>query len=321
VTGLPTRAGAHGATLLGFGEHRPAHVVTNDDLSRVMDTNDTWIRERTGIAERRHAGPGETVVSMGTNAAAKALASAGISGGDVDLVLLASCSMTRPIPGGAASVAAALGATRAGAVDVNAACAGFCYALSWAADAVRAGSAERVVVIGSERLTTWLDLTDRGTAIIFGDGAGAAVVGRSDVNGIGPVVWGSDGTRADAIRVPDDGETVTMDGPGVFRWATTAMAEVAANACAAAGLAPSDVAAFVPHQANARIVDSLARQLGIPEQRVAHDIVDMGNTSSASVPLAISRLLGEGRVAPGEPMLLVAFGAGLTYAAQVVNAP
>jgi 3-oxoacyl-[acyl-carrier-protein] synthase-3 len=320
VTSLPTRAGARGARVLAFGEHRPAKVVTNDDLSQVMETNDTWIRERTGIATRRYASPDETVVSMGAAAAAKALAQSGIEGSDVDLVLLASCSMTRSIPGGAASLGTLVGATRAGAVDVNAACAGFCYALSWAADAVRNGSARHVVVVGSERLTTWLDPTDRGTAIIFGDGAGAAVVGPAEDNGIGPVVWGSDGTRADAIRVPDDGAYVGMDGPGVFRWATTEMAAVARDACAAAGLAPSDIKAFVPHQANLRIVDSLARQLGIDGDRVARDIVDMGNTSSASVPLAIARLVDEGRVAPGDPMLLVAFGAGLTYAAQVVNA-
>jgi 3-oxoacyl-[acyl-carrier-protein] synthase-3 len=320
VTSLPTRAGARGARVLAFGEHRPARVVTNDELSLRMDTNDAWIRERTGIAARRYAAPDETVVSMGAAAAAKALAQSGIEASEVDLVLLASCSMTRPIPGGAATLATTIGATRAGAVDVNAACAGFCYALSWAADAVRNGSARHVVVVGSERLTTWLDPADRSTAIIFGDGAGAAVVGPSDDNGIGPVVWGSDGTRADAIRVPDDGAYVGMDGPGVFRWATTEMAEVARNACAAAGLEPSEIKAFVPHQANLRIVDSLARQLGIDGDRVARDIVDMGNTSSASVPLAIARLVGEGRVAPGDPMLLVAFGAGLTYAAQVVLA-
>jgi 3-oxoacyl-[acyl-carrier-protein] synthase-3 len=318
---LPVAAGRGGARLLAFGDYRPARVVTNDDLALTMDTSDAWIRERTGIVTRRFASDEDTVVSMGTAAAAKALAHSGIDARDVDLVLLASCSMTRQIPGGAASVATALGASRAGAVDVNAACAGFCYALSWAADAVRAGSATHVVVIGSERLTTWLDMNDRSTAIIFGDGAGAAVVGPSDVNAVGPVVWGSDGARAESIRIPDDGDTIAMDGPGVFRWATTEMAEVARNACAAAGLAPSEIAAFVPHQANVRIVDSLARQLGIDSDRVARDIAEMGNTSSASVPLAVSRLVEEGRVTPGDPMLFVAFGAGLTYAAQVVLAP
>jgi 3-oxoacyl-[acyl-carrier-protein] synthase-3 len=320
VTGLPVRSGATGARVLAYGEHRPAKLVTNDDLALVMDTNDAWIRDRTGIATRRHAAPEETVVSMAVSAGGKALAASGIEPADVDLVLLASCSLTRPIPGGAAEVATLLGSPRAGAVDVNAACAGFSYSLSWAADAIRGGSARTVVVIGSERLTTWLDPTDRGTAIIFGDGAGAAVVTASDVNGVGPVVWGSDGAKADAIRVPDDAQYVGMDGPGVFRWATTAMADVARDACAAAGLEPSDVAAFVPHQANLRIVDSLARQLGIEPERVARDIVEMGNTSGASIPLALSRLVSEGRVAPGDPMLLVAFGAGLTYAAQVVLA-
>jgi 3-oxoacyl-[acyl-carrier-protein] synthase-3 len=321
VTALPTRPGGGGARLLAFGAHRPARVVTNDDLARTLDTSDAWIRERTGIQARRFADESETVVSMAASAAAKAIATSGVAPEDVDLVLLASCTMTRSIPGGAASLATAVGATRAGAVDLNAACAGFCYALSWAADAIRGGSARHVLVAGSERLTTWLDQTDRGTAVIFGDGAGAAVVGPGETNGVGPVVWGSDGTRADAIRVPDDGAYIGMDGPGVFRWATTEMAEVARNACAAAGLAPSDVKAFVPHQANLRIVDSLARQLGIDGDRVARDIADMGNTSSASVPLAIARLVDEGRVDPGDPMLLIAFGAGLTYAAQVVLAP
>jgi 3-oxoacyl-[acyl-carrier-protein] synthase-3 len=318
---LPVGAGAPGARLLGFGDYRPARVVTNDDLALTMDTSDAWIRERTGIATRRFAAAEDTVVSMGVAAAAKALAASGIDPGDVGLVLLASCSLTKPVPGGAGSLATAIGATRAGAVDVNAACSGFCYGLSWAADAIRAGSARYVLVVGSERLTTWLDMTDRSTAIIFGDGAGAAVVGPAEDNGIGPVVWGSDGTRADAIRVPDDRDTLVMDGPGVFRWATTEMAQVARNACAAAGLAPSEVAAFVPHQANLRIVDSLARQLGIDPDRVARDIVDMGNPSGASIPLAVSRLVDEGRVAPNDPLLLVAFGAGLTYAAQVVTSP
>jgi len=318
VRSLPFAPAVSGARVAGYGDYRPAKVVTNDDLSLVMDTNDAWIRERTGIATRRHAAPDETVASMAVEASAKALASAGVAAADVDLVLLASCSLAKPVPGSAATVAHALGAARAGAVDVNAACAGFCYGLSWAADAVRSGSARTVLVAGSERLTTWLDPTDRGTSIIFGDGAGAAVVTASDDNGIGPVVWGSDGGKADAIRIDD--EYVLMDGQGVFRWATTAMASVAREACDKAGVDVADVAAFVPHQANLRIVESLARQLGVDPERVARDIVDMGNTSGASVPLAICRLLDEGRVSPGDPMLLVAFGAGLTYAAQVVLA-
>ena len=315
---LPAAPAVRGARVVAYGDHRPATVVTNDDLSRVMDTNDAWIRERTGIVTRRHAGPEETVASMAVAASAKALANAGIAAADVDLVLLASCSLTRPVPGSAALVATELGAARAGAVDLNAACAGFCYGLSWAADAIRSGSASTVLVVGSERLTTWLDPADRNTSIIFGDGAGAAVVTAAEDNGIGTVVWGSDGAKADAIRIDD--EWIVMDGQGVFRWATTAMASVARAALDAAGIEPSEVAAFVPHQANLRIVDSLARQLGIAPGRVARDIVDMGNTSGASIPLAICRLLDEGRVSPGDPMLLVAFGAGLTYAAQVVLA-
>ena len=314
---LPVAPAARGARVVGYGDHRPATIVTNDDLSRFVDTNDAWIRERTGIVTRRHAGPGETVESMAVAASAKALANAGIDAGDVDLVLLASCSLPRPVPGVAATVASELGAVRAGAVDLNAACAGFCYGLSWAADAIRAGSASTVLVAGSERLTTWLDPSERNTSIIFGDGAGAAVVTASDENGVGTVVWGSEGDKAAAIRIDD--ASIVMDGPGVFRWATTSMAAVSRAALDAAGVGADEVT-FVPHQANLRIVDSLARQLGIPGNRVARDVVDMGNTSGASVPLAICRLLDEGRVSPGDPMLLVAFGAGLTYAAQVVLA-
>ena len=313
---LPVRAGANGVRLLAFGDHRPSRVVSNDDLA-VAD--DAWVRDRTGIVTRRYAAGDETVVTMGTAAGAKALAASGVDPSDVGLVLLASCTLTRPVPGGAASVASALGAVRAGAVDVNAACAGFCYALSWAADAIRGGSARHVLVVGSERLSGWVDPDDRNTAILFGDGAGAAVVGPAETNGIGPVVWGSDGTQAGAIRI--DGDALAMDGPAVFRWATSAMTAVARDACAAAGVEPSDIAAFVPHQANLRIVDSLARQLGIAPERVARDVVDAGNTSAASIPLALCRLRDEGRVAPGDPVLLVAFGAGLTYAAQVVTAP
>ncbi len=318
---LPLRYGASGARLLGVGDHRPAGVLTNEHLAGLVDTSDTWIRERTGIVTRRIASGDETVVTMGASAGAKALAAAGLDPADVDLVLLASCTMPTPLPGGAASIAHALGIPRAGATDLNAACAGFCYALGWAADAVRGGSARHVLVVGSERLSSWLDWGDRATCVIFGDGAGAVVVGAAPTNGIGPVVWGSDGSRHTAIEVPEDSPYVRMDGPAVYRWATTEMTRVCRDACAAAGVAPADLGAFVPHQANLRIIDSLARALGVPEDRVARDIADMGNTSSASVPLALARIRDEGRVEPGEPVLLVGFGAGLTYAGQVVCAP
>ncbi len=306
---------------MGLGEHRPPGVLSNHELAGIVDTSDEWIRERTGIVTRRVAADEETVVAMAASAGIKAVADSGVDLADVDLVLLASCTMPTPLPGGAASVAYAVGARRAGAVDVNAACAGFCYALAWAADAVRGGSARHVLVVGSERLSSWVDWSDRATCVIFGDGAGAAVVGPAAANAIGPVVWGSDGVRSTAIEVPEAGRHIRMDGTSVFRWATTEMVRVARDACAAAGLAPSELAAFVPHQANLRIVESLARSLGVPPDRVARDVVEMGNTSAASVPLALTRLRDAGRIAPGDPVLLVAYGAGLTSAGQVVCAP
>jgi 3-oxoacyl-[acyl-carrier-protein] synthase-3 len=307
--------------LLGLGQHRPPRLVTNDDLTATLDTDDRWIRDRTGIAARRIAADDAGVVSMATDASAKALADAGVDPTDVDLVVVATCTMPTAIPGAAAQVATGVGATRAGAFDVNAACAGFCYGLSVAADAVRSGTARHVVVVGAEKLSDWVDWSDRRSAILFGDGAGAAVVGPAadgQASGIGPVVWGSDGARANLIDVPVGGK-LRLDGPAVFRWATTSLADVARAACTAAGIEPSDLAAFVPHQANMRIVEVVARRLGATQAVVADDITDTGNTSAASVPLALGRLRDEGRVAKGDRALLLAFGAGLTWAGQVVD--
>lgn len=311
------------ARIAAIGEHRPAGVLTNDDLSaRGLDTSDEWIRTRTGIASRRIAGDAETVITMGTAAAAKALAEAGVSGGDIDLLVLATCSMRNAIPGGAARIATAIGAPGIGAFDLNAACGGFSYALSVAADAVRCGSAERVVVVGSEKLSDWIDWADRGTCILFGDGAAAVVVEPATEMGIGPVAWGSDGDGHGLVGVPAGDWAIRMDGQAVFRWATTQLAPVARRACELAGMSTDDLAAFVPHQANARIVDALARALKLPPSVVvAHDIAETGNTSSASVPLALSRLVAGGQVKSGDPALLLAFGAGLTYAGQVVRVP
>jgi len=306
--------------VLALGEYRPSRSVPNSELPEALDTDDNWIRERTGIAARRIAGEDETVVSMAAAAAAKALATAGVDPADVDLVILASCSMPTPVPGGAARVGHLIGATTAGAFDINAACAGFCYGLSLAADAVRAGSARRVVVVGAEKLSDWTDWTDRRTAILFADGAGAAVVGGAAKPGIGPVVWGSDGRMAELIEIPVGGQ-LQMDGQAVFRWATTALAAVARKACASAGIPPEALAAVVPHQANLRIITSLARQIGAPDAVVADDIVESGNTSSASIPLALSRLVADGRVRSGEPALLLGFGAGLTWAGKVIEVP
>lgn len=309
-----------GARILAFGEHRPSRVVANHELPPQLDVDDGWIRERTGIRARRLAATDETVVTMAADAAGKAVATAGVDPLDVDLVILASCSMPTQIPGGSAQVAHALGARRAGAFDLNAACAGFCYGLSIAADAVRAGSARTVVVVGSEKLSDWTDWTDRRSAILFGDGAGAAVVGASSDVAIGPVVWGSDGSLADLIGVPVGGK-LGLDGPAVFRWATTTLGAIARQACDAAGVAPADLELVVPHQANLRIVTAIARQLGTTGATVADDIVDTGNTSAASIPLALARMSADGRARSGDRALLLGFGAGLTWAGQVIAVP
>jgi 3-oxoacyl-[acyl-carrier-protein] synthase-3 len=306
--------------ILGLGEYRPSRTVPNNDLPATLDTNDAWIQQRTGIARRQFAGADETVVSMAAAASTKALADAGVDPDRVGLVILASCTMPQQIPGGSAQVAGAIGAGRAGAYDLNAACAGFCYALGAASDAVRAGSAEYVVVAAAERLSDVLDFTDRGSAILFGDGAGAVVVGPSDTPGIGPVVSGSDGSGAALIDTTEAGY-IRLDGPAVFRWATTALSQVAIDVCAAAGVSPPELAAFVPHQANLRIINAIARQIGMTDVAIADDIVDAGNTSSASIPLALARLRREGKVAAGDRALTLAFGAGLTWAGTVITVP
>ena len=310
-----------GVRLLGVGGYLPSTVLTNAELETMVHTSDEWILERTGIATRHIAAAEETVASMAVEAGAKAIAASGVDARDIDLVLSATCSMPYAVPGAAATIADALEIPAPGACDVNAGCASFTYALAWAADAIRAGSARRVLVTGSEKISPYIDYSDRTVCIIFGDGAGAAVVAADDRGGVGPVVWGSDGAQARAIEVPSGEAFLRMDGMTVFRWATSQMVDVARRACAAAGVATTDLAAFVPHQANLRIVDSLARSLKIADDRVARNVVDTGNTSAASVPLALTRLVEEGRVPSGEPVLLMAFGAGLTYAAQVVNSP
>jgi 3-oxoacyl-[acyl-carrier-protein] synthase-3 len=310
-----------GTKILGFGGYQPDNVVTNDDLAKVVDTNDEWIRTRVGIQSRRFAGDDETVVDMAEVAGAKALAASGLEPHDVDLVIVATCSTESPMPNAAASVASRLGIPAPGAYDLNAACAGFCYGIGAASDSVRAGSARNVLVIGAEKMTSWVDQKDRSTCIIFADGAGAAVVGPNETAGIGPVIWGSAGDQAQKIIIEGRNGKLWQDGQAVFRWATTAMPPIAIEACRRAGVTPADITAFVPHQANLRIIESIARKIGIPRDRVADDIIHAGNTSSASIPLALSRMAEQGRLQPGTPALLIAFGAGLSYAAQVVTVP
>jgi 3-oxoacyl-[acyl-carrier-protein] synthase III len=317
--------GSPGARILAFGDYQPARVLTNDELAVTVDTTDEWIRSRVGIASRRIAAPDETVADMAVAAAGKALAGSGLSPADIDLVIVATCTPEAPIPNTAATVARRLGIAAPGAYDLNAACAGFCYALANASDAVRAGSARHVLVIGAEKLSQWVDWTDRSTCIIFADGAGAAVVGPvaepDSAPGIGPVVWGSAGEMADLIAIKDRNSFIVQEGQAVFRWATTALHPVARKACELAGVDPTELAAFVPHQANLRIIEAIARKLGAPQAKVANDIVTAGNTSSASIPMALSRMIERGEIPSGAPALLIGFGAGICYAAQVITLP
>jgi 3-oxoacyl-[acyl-carrier-protein] synthase-3 len=307
--------------VLAFGHYQPANVVTNDELAKTIDTNDEWIKSRVGIAERRFASPTESEIDLAVQAGGKAMAASGLSAGDIDLVIVATCTMETQIPNAAGRVANRLGIGAPGAYDLNAACAGFCYALAAAGDAVRAGSATNVLVIGTEKFSNWLDWTDRSTAVIFADGAGAAVVGPSDAPGIGPVVWGSAGDKSDAIIIKDRNSFLQQEGQTVFRWATTALYPVAKQACERAGVDPAELAAFVPHQANLRIIESIARRLGADNAVIARDIVHAGNTSAASIPLALSRMIERGEVASGGLALLFGFGAGLTFAGQVIEIP
>ncbi|MGI8720621.1 MAG: beta-ketoacyl-ACP synthase III [Geodermatophilaceae bacterium] len=319
---LNLRAGATGARILGFGDYRPRRIVTNEEISQRVDTDDEWIRTRVGISERRFAGDGESVVDMSVAAAGKALATSGVLAQDIDTVIVATCTPPAPIPGLAPEVAHRLAIGAPGAYDLNAACAGFCYGLSAAADAIRSGSSQYALVIGAERLTDWTDQDDRGTCIIFGDGAGAAVVAASDSPGIGPVVWGSDGEKSRAISVADRFSYMEMDGRSVYRWATTRLADSARRACELAGVDIEDIDAFVPHQANLRIVDSMVKTLKFrADIAVARDIVTSGNTSSASIPLALTAMIERGEVKTGDTALLLGFGAGLSYAGQVIICP
>jgi 3-oxoacyl-[acyl-carrier-protein] synthase-3 len=310
------------AALSGIGAHRPATTVDNCDIAQRLDSTDGWIRERSGIVTRGIAGTEETVVVMAASAAGKAMAAAGVGLADVGLVLVASCTLTQAVPGAAARVASALGLSAPGALDLGAACAGFTYGLSLAADTVRCGTADHVLVIGSEKFSDIVDPYDRSTAFLFGDGAGAAVVSLSDTDGISPAVWCSDGAQAQVLRTLGSPPVLHMEGQAVYRWATTLLPHLARRTCARAGVDLADLAAVVPHQANLRITEALVRVLRLPPHVVvARDVVDSGNTSAASIPLALARLLERGEVRSGDRVLLLGFGAGLTAAGQVVRCP
>jgi 3-oxoacyl-[acyl-carrier-protein] synthase III len=329
---LTEPSGSRHAGILGYGAYRPERVVTNAEICRHIDSSDEWIRERSGIVTRRFAAEDETVVDMGLEASRLALKSAGLAAGDVDAVIVATITHPYQTPAAATIIADRLGATPAPAFDVSAACAGFTHGVALANDMVRGGSASRVLVVGVEKLSDFTDSLDRSSAFIFGDGAGAVVIGPTDSPGIGPTVWGSDGAQWEAIAQKhswlhlrggsSDWPALRMAGQTVFRWAVWQMAPVARKALDAAGVRAEDLDAFIPHQANVRIIDAMAKQLGLPAHvPVARDIADTGNTSAASIPLAMDRMLAEGQAPHGGLALLIGFGAGLSYAAQVVVLP
>jgi len=329
---LSTTTGTAYARIWGVGGYRPDRVVTNDEICEHIDSSDEWIRERSGIITRRYAAPTESVVDMASAAALEALKATGLTASQIDTVIVATVTHPYQTPGAAPMVAERIGATPAAAFDISAACAGYCHGISLANDMVRGGSAKFVLVIGVEKLSDFTDKTDRGSAFIFGDGAGAAIVGPSDFPGISPTVWGSDGAkwqtisqRNSWIEVRDhqvEWPAITMQGQSVFRWAVYSMAPIAQAALDQAGIKADDLDAFIPHQANMRIIDALVKKLKLPEHiAIARDIAETGNTSAASIPLATQRMLDSGEAPHGGLALQIAFGAGLVYAAQVVVLP
>ena len=318
--------------IYAYGAARGEVSVPNDDLIGPIDSSDEWIRQRTGIITRTRALPETTAIELATDAAADAIAKSGIDPQQIDAVIVATVSNPKQTPSVSAIVADRVGANPAAAFDLNAACAGFAYGVAQADALIRAGAAHYVVVVGAEKLSDIVDPTDRSISFLLGDGAGAVVIGPSDTPGIGPTVWGSDGSKAEAVGMNGtltqfrDGEvpwpTLRQEGPTVFRWAVWEMVKVARQALEAAGVEASDLAAFVPHQANMRIIDEFAKQLKLPDTVViGRDIETTGNTSAASIPLATHRLLEEHPELSGGLALQIGFGAGLVFGAQVVVLP
>ncbi|WP_351222858.1 beta-ketoacyl-ACP synthase III [Streptomyces sp. NPDC002133] len=313
-----------GTRIAALGHYQPARVLTNDDLAALVDTSDEWITSRVGIRTRHVAGPDEPVDELAAHAAAKALASAGLAPADIDLVLVATSTATDRSPNTAARVAARLGMTSPAVMDLNVVCAGFTHALATADHAVRAGSATRALVIGADKMSDVADWTDRSTCVLVGDGAGAAVVEACEGDaapGIGPVLWGSVPEMGNAVRIEGTPPRFTQEGQSVYRWATTQLPPIARAVCERAGVAPEDLAAVVLHQANLRIIEPIAQRIGAVNAVVARDVVESGNTSAASIPMALSKLVERGEVVPGAPALLFGFGGNLSYAGQVVYCP
>lgn len=324
------------ASILSVGIYRATNLVPNSEIVEKIDSTDEWIQQRTGIESRRFADKNISVVDMGTAAAIQAIERAGISADDVDVVIMASISYPHQTPSGASGIATNIGAHKAAAFDLSAACAGFTYGVGLANDLVRGGTAKHVLVIGAEKLSDFTNPTDRATAFIFADGAGAVVVGPSKEQGIGPTAWGSDSDQRDAITMSswlDFKDTdapantiawpdIVQEGQRVFRWAVFSVSKAGTKAIELAGITPSDLKAFVPHQANLRIIESMAKDMKLsPDVLIADDIRTNGNTSAASIPLAMDALLQAHPEMHGQLALIIGYGAGLAYAAQVVKLP
>ncbi|MEV1169329.1 beta-ketoacyl-ACP synthase III [Nonomuraea sp. NPDC049784] len=311
----------NGSRLVATGHYQPAKILTNEDLATMVDTSDEWISKRVGIRTRHVAGPEESVADLAGHAAAKALAASGLDASDIDLLLIATCTQTERAPNVASRVAAKLGVPGAALMDVGVSCSGFTHALALADHTIRAGAATNALVVGVDKMTAVTDWTDRTTCVLTGDGAGAAVVSAAAEAEIGPVVWGSAPELGTAVRIEGTPTRFSQDGQTVYRWATTQLPDIARRACERGGVRPEDLAAVVFHQANLRIIEPVAAKLGAVNAIVARDVVESGNTSAASVPLALSKLLERGEVRRGAPMLLFGFGGNLSYAGMVVRCP
>ena len=336
MSAIKSAAGPAGARILSVGSYRPRRVVTNEEIIGRIDSSDEWIRERSGIVSRRWAAAGETVIDMAEAASRVAIERAGLTGGEIDAVIVATVTHLYQTPSAASLLAHRLGTAGPMALDVSAACAGFSHGVGLANDMIRAGSAGTVLVVGTEAMSNITNMHDRGSAFIFGDGAGAVVIGGSPRTGIGPTVWGSDGSRWDAIRQDRPWDefhelgqaqpgqaawpTLQMAGPTVFRWAVWEMSPVARKALDAAGVTPADLTAFIPHQANVRIIDAMAKQIQLPGNvLIARDIREAGNTSAASIPLALDAARRDGRIRVGDLVMIEAIGGGFAWGSALLR--
>ena len=335
---IATKTGSE-SQILAVGSYRPKRLVPNSEIVDRIESSDEWIQQRTGIESRRFADESESLLDMATWAAEAALKNAKLAIADIDTIIVATITFPFQAPSAATAILQRLGHPKAAAFDINAACAGFSYGVSMAHDFIKSGTSKKVLVIGAEKISDFTDPNDRATAFIFADGAGAVVIGESQEAGIGPVEWGSDADSRDAILMNPswievrDVETqltkagskwpnISQEGQKVFRWAVFSMSKAAMKALESAGLTVNDLDAFIPHQANIRIIESMAKEMNMPDSVViADDIRTNGNTSAASIPLAMDVLLQKHPELHGKLALLIGYGAGLVYAGQVVKLP